>query len=231
MLIACATMFRDLPYIETWGKNHVSFTENQAGVTWAYQRIYEASKGADFIFYVHDDAECLEPYWQSRVEAEFEDPKVAIVGLGGAMGMGIHSLWKTPYEISQLQRVDYYSNQVGWEIHGKRETGSRNVAVVDGFAMAIRTSFLDQIGGWTWFPFAFHCYDTAMCLMAHRHGWKVRMVGVSCDHHGGGNSCSADYVTWCREHGTTPEREHREPHEWLAKQKWVKELLPLRVKP
>jgi hypothetical protein len=53
------------------------------------------------------------------------------------------------------------------------------------------------------------------------------MIGIDCEHHGGGTSTRAEYVDWCREHGTTPEREHREPHVWQYNE--FRDVLPVRV--
>lgn len=196
------------------------------GVVPAFQILYERNKHKEILAYMHDDLEIHE-LWVQRVADEFLDPKVAIVGLGGAMGLGVENIYKTRYQLQQLQRIDYYSNQRDWEIHGKQETGSRDVAVVDGFFMAIRTEFLKQIDGWRWFPHEFHCYDTALCCMAHSHGHKVRMVGVDCTHYGGGTSTKAEYVEALRERGRTVEQDHTEPHVFLYEQ--FRHLLPLRV--
>lgn len=204
-----------------------NFPQN-LGLVPAYQALYEKYRGEhDIIAFAHDDTETHEP-WMDRVLAEFDDPKVAIVGFGGALGIGTADIYKTPYKISQLQRIDYRSNQTDWDIHGARETGACDVAVVDGFFMACRTEFLKQVRGWSWFPHRFHCYDTSLCLMAHRKGWKVRMVGIRATHHGGGSSTTAEYVQNCRDRGTSVEAEHREPHEWMYD--FFRPELPLRVK-
>lgn len=198
------------------------------GLVAAYQKGYETNRTSDDILaFIHDDVQMLEPF-ADRVEAEFADPKVAIVGLGGAKGIGTDDLYRTPYKIQQLQRIDYMSNQTDAEIHGKRFTGACDVAVVDGFFMAVRTSFLDEIGGFKWFPHRFHCYDVALGLMAHRHGYKVRIVGVSCTHHGGGTSTTADYVQDCKDRGTSVAAEHTEPHLWMYDE--FRAELPLRVR-
>ncbi len=211
------------------------------GLVPAYEHLYQMTrKTDDLVLYMHDDVTVhpdsfLLPtqhgqlLWRDRLEAEFADKRVAIVGFGGAMGIGTDDIYKAPYRIQQLIRHDYYSNQTDWEIHGKRETGSRQVAVVDGFAMAVRTKFLDEIGGWSWMKTNFHCYDTAMCLMAARRGWRVRMVGVAACHHGGGTSITPEYLSFCRERGTTAEREHYEPHRWEYDE--FRDVLPLRVNP
>lgn len=182
---------------------------------------------SEILAFMHDDVTIHEEGWIARVEAEFKDPKVAIVGLGGATGLGLPDIYKTRYSINQLQRVDYFSNQRDWEVHGQHETGARDVAVVDGFFMAVRTSFLKEIDGWSGFPHNFHMYDAYLCLMAARNGYKVRIVGVDCTHHGGGTSTKVEYAEWCKEHGTTMEREHQEPHVFIYEQ--FRDSLPLRV--
>ena len=202
---------------------------NNLGPVPALQSIYETWTGrANILCIVHDDVEVFDPHWAQRVVAEFADPQVAIVGFGGALGIGLPEIYKVPYSINQLQRRLYMSNQTDWQVHGTRETGARDVAVIDGYFMAIRMSFLDEVKGWSWFPFNFHCYDTCMCLMALRRGYRVRMAGVECTHHGGGTSTKAVYNDWCKVHGTTPELEHSEPHRWMFRE--FSDLLPLWVK-
>lgn len=210
-------------------KHHVFHnSDNAGGVVPLMQRLYEGERSIgdmDILAYTHDDVECFDPTWNERVLAEFANPAVAIVGFGGALGIGLPDIYKTPYHISQLQRRLYMSNQTDWDVHGTREVGARDVAVVDGFFMAIRMSFLDEIGGWKWFPHNFHCYDTCMCLMALRKGYKVRMVGVECTHYGGGTSTKASYADWCKKNNTTPELEHLRPHRWMYDE--FRDLLPL----
>src|ERR1043166_126238 len=115
----------------------------------AFEHLSESLRLAEPVTaFMHDDCEIHDPDWPAKVEAEFADPKVAVVGLGGALGLGDPDLYKTASAPRQLARRDYFSNQTDWQVHGSRETGSRNVAVVDGFFIAIRTSFLDEISGW-----------------------------------------------------------------------------------
>jgi GT2 family glycosyltransferase len=180
----------------------------------AFHRLWEEHKGEDALLYLHTDLEILDANWAERLAFELMDPTVGVVGFGGAMGMGHPDLYKTRYRLEQLARADYWSNQVGWQVHGRQETGERDVAVLDGFMLAVKGELLKRIGGWSWFPFGFHCYDTSLCLMAHRLGYRVRMVGVRCDHHGGGTSTKPEYVEWLRERGRTVEQDHVEPHLW-----------------
>ena len=191
----------------------------------AYQQLYERNRHHSHIAFLHDDLEILEPW--TDVEREFADPKLAIIGFGGATGLGLKDIYKIPYDIWQLQRTDYFSNQTDWSTHGTLETGAKDVAVVDGFAMVVRTQFLDDIGGWSGFPFNFHCYDLYLCLMAKRLGWKVRMVGVRCTHHGGGTSTSAEYQELLTRMGKTAAEDHQEPHVWIYES--FRDELPVRV--
>lgn len=211
---------------DSFGGGHVYLNQPNIGLVPAMQRMYEELCG-EIICYVHDDVSVYDDQWHERVEREFDDPEVTVVGFGGATGIGVDDIYKTRYEITQLQRIGYASNQRDWAVHGTHETGAKDVAVVDGFFMAVRMSFLKEIGGWKWFPHRFHCYDTALCLMAHRKGYKVRMVGVDCTHHGASYSASPEYKKWCLENGTTMEREHEEPHRWMYE--FFRDELPLRV--
>jgi hypothetical protein len=226
MLISTAAMTPETP-MQQWldlcvDEHQASIFPNYPvnfGTIPAYQKLYEdpVFKAQGIIAYIHSDVTIHEKGWDRRIAEQFADPQVAIVGMGGATGIGTSDLYRKPYRIEQLQRIEYYSNQTDWATHGKRETGARDVAVVDGFFIAARRSFLDEIGGWKWFPYTLHCYDTCLCLQALRHGYKVRMVGVNVTHHGGGGSTTPDYRKWCEARGTTMEREHYEPHDWMYK--------------
>lgn len=224
MLIATASLTPETP-MQQWmdlcvdehqGSVFPNFPVN-FGTVPAYQKIYEDPEfhHQQIICYLHTDVTIHERGWDRRIAREFDDPQVAVVGMGGALGIGTRDIYRKPYRIEQLQRIEYYSNQTDWQVHGKRETGARDVAVVDGFCIAVRRTFLDRIKGWSWFPYSFHCYDTSLCLMALRHGYKVRMAGVDVTHHGGGGSTSAAYAKWCEMHGTTMALEHSVPHDWM----------------
>lgn len=204
------------------------------GLVSAYQKLYEEHRDThEVIIFMHDDVEvfeskCVGDAWAEDIQQMFlDDPKLAIAGLGGATGIGTKDIYKTPYHITQLQRTSYSSNQSDWQIHGTHETGVRDVAVVDGFFMAVRTSFLDEVKGWSWFQFNFHCYDVGLCLMAIRHGWKVKTIGLDCHHHGGGTSTKPEYEKWCKENGTDMAKEHTAPHLWMYDE--FRDLLPYEV--
>jgi cellulose synthase/poly-beta-1,6-N-acetylglucosamine synthase-like glycosyltransferase len=208
-------------------KFEIYLNEPNLGVVRAYHKLWEQYREEDILVYIHDDVTIHETGWMERVRKAFENPKVAIVGFGGATGMGSRDIYKKPYNIMQLVRLGYCSNQTDWPQHGMREEGERGVAVIDGFFMALRGTFLKEVGGWDWIHSNFHCYDTAMCLEAYRRNWEVRMVGVSCTHEGGGTSTKEEYAEWCVEHGTTMENEHSIPHLWLYNE--FRDVLPIRL--
>jgi GT2 family glycosyltransferase len=158
---------------------------------WAYDYAFQGSTFEltdkfDVLAYLHDDTLINDPDWVDRVLKEFEDPKVGLVGFGGAMGHGDPRLYLKPYEYQQLARNDFFSNMVDAENHGKRFTGQCDVAVLDGFALIVRREVLEKVGGWPLnTPIGYVCYDYWLSCMTRRLGYKIRLVGVPCQHLGG----------------------------------------------
>lgn len=168
---------------------HRNTIEQNLGVVSAYQKLYEKTT-EEILFYTHDDVVCREGGWDERVISEFEDPKVGLVGFGGASRHGTDELYKTPYRLQQLVRSGYRSNVDDAETHGARFEGSCDVVVLDGFVIAVRRSLLDCFGGWAWMADGcnFFCYDYAISALARRCGYRIRVVGVRCHHYGGRTS-------------------------------------------
>lgn len=170
------------------GSTYVADGRN--GMLTAYERGWrEAAKdGYDILAHCHDDLLILEQGWAERVMAEFEDPKVGLVGFCGALVHGSPDLYKSPYEHTQLGRSYVLSNMEEAEVHGERFTGSCDVAVLDGFALIVRRELLVRAGGWPVSSLGdggYIAYDYALCCMAHRLGYRIRLVGVRCLHMGG----------------------------------------------
>ena len=148
----------------------------------AYQQGFEESK-ADILGYCHDDLVITEKGWDTRVLKEFEDPTVGVVGFGGSWGHGDPHMYHKPYENVLLARRGFMSNMRDAEVNGSRFTGQRDVASLDGFSIFVRREVLEKAGGWPLdTPVGYFCYDYWICCMAHRLGYKVRLVGVACDH-------------------------------------------------
>lgn len=233
LAIAVATMKDGIPpLIQGWRnaatvKTEVFVRNNTAadnlGVIRSYQWLYDAMNRHeyDIAMYAHDDLQAMESDWDYRVKVEFRDPSVAIVGFGGALGHGTDDLYKRPFEIPQLIRIGYRSNVNDAEVHGERFTGAGNAVFCDGFALCIRRSFLDAIGGWSQLigNVDFIGYDMAICALARRYGWKIRVVGVKCHHYGGGTSVDVG----------VQQQHYIDAHTWFAKE--FVDVLPARVNP
>lgn len=171
----------------------------QMGVLPSYQAGYEYFKGTgvEVVAFFHDDLELKEQGWDEKVLKEFEDPSVGVVGFGGALRLGSDDIYKVRYHYTQLIRDGYGSNVDDAEVHGERFTGERDVAVLDGFCLIVRRALLDRVGGWPSHYAPHHCYDTWVCLMAHRLHYRVRLVGVRCHHHGGRTATRPEWNEWC----------------------------------
>lgn len=190
-----------------------------------YEQLYHDT---EIVGFIHDDLIIHERGWDERVLAEFADPSVHVVGFGGATGLGTDDIYKTPYELRQLIRVNYCSNVRDAENHGFRYTGSMDAAVLDGFSLFVRKSLLDAVGGWPTEHLVFHMYDAWLACVAARMGVRTRMVGVDCHHLGGRTSTKAGYNDWLKEkYGKTDVDIHREAHEWIYKE--FRDVLPIRV--
>ena len=173
----------------SWGGQVPIFIEDgKDGMLPAYQRGFEAARthSFDFFAFFHDDLIIHDAAWVSRVWEEFRDHRVGLVGFGGALQHGSPDIYQTPYDYHQLGRSHYLSNMTDAEVHGKRFTGSCRVAVLDGFALIYRRAFLEKMGG---FPLntsiSYVGYDYHSCLMAHRLGYHIRVVGCAVTHYGG----------------------------------------------
>lgn len=155
-------------------------------VTDAYQEMFNRCRPGSIIGYIHDDVICNELDWDVRIMQEFTDPKVGLVGLGGALRHGSPDLYRSPYALPQLGRSGFMSNMREAEVHGMRFKGERDVAVVDGFAMFVRWEVIQKAGGWPLnSKIDYISYDYWLSCMARRLGYRIRLVGIECDHLGG----------------------------------------------
>lgn len=175
---------------------------------------------SDIIGFVHDDVLCNDVDWHERVEAEFSDPNVALVGFGGGTGHGELDMYEGEFRIPSMVRVDFRSNLVDAERHGTRLTGSIDAAVLDGFAFFVRRNFMQEIGGWPVnTPISYFLYMEFLSCMVRRKGRKIRVVGVACEHLGGKTS------------GRNPHLhlDYEGEHRWLYEE--FRDVLPARIRP
>lgn len=201
-------------------------SEGNIGVVAALQKLYEMSKG-EILGYLHDDVEISEWDWDLKIREFFEkNPKVGLAGFHGAGWLGQPHIYKAPYELIQLARGSCRSNMLHAEAHGVRDLQASPVACVDGFSMFCRREFLDQIGGWEWFPkdIPHHVYDTALACMAKRNGWEVHYLPFACHHYGGMTATKVDFL---KEFGSTEGDIHSKAHAWMYEE--FRDVLPIQV--
>lgn len=218
------------------GHHKVRVCDNPGfGPVRTYQEAFEASAGP-ILGFLHDDLEIDEAGWDARVERQFAELDVAVVGFGGATRHGAHDIYSSDYELTQLGRLGYASNARDAEVHGARFAGDRDVATIDGYAIFVRRSFLEEVGGWPVSPMAygrnapggliFHCYDYWITLMARRHRKRIRMCGVACLHRGGGKGDA--WGGWLRSNlGIADSDVHRDSHRWIYDE--FRDVLPVNV--
>lgn len=183
--------------VRTWLENALAYepghphylrVEPGMDVVEAYQSGYEHST-SPIIAMIHDDVEIYEGGWDIRVLKQFSDPSVGLVGFGGALGHGTPDLYSVPYRLPNLARQHFMSNMRSADKHGSRFTGERDVAVLDGFALFVRRSILEKAGGWPVDkPYGYWLYSEWLCCESRRQGYRIRLVGVDCDHLGGKSS-------------------------------------------
>lgn len=168
----------------------------------ALQECYENTT-EPILAYIQDDVQIFEKGWDRRVLSEFDDPRVGLVGFGGAVGHGHPRLYCVPYYLPDLARQDFYSNMRSWKQHGKQFTGERDVAVIDGFAGFVRRTVLQNWhrkhqtpGGGNEItagfpqrePIGYYMVWENLCCEVRRQGFRIRLVGVECEHLGGRTS-------------------------------------------
>lgn len=180
----------------------------------------------DVLIYLHNDLTIHDADWIDRLMHEFETG-ATVVGFGGAVGLGNADLYRKPFNIWNMARRGYASNQIDAEIHGERFTGVRRVAVLDAFCMAVRADFLRSIGGWPVEHIGHHGLDLWLACESARHQKETRLVGVSVTHHGGGTSTRPEYAKAHWLQGGTLESDHVLPHIWIADQ--YRDVLPFQV--
>jgi hypothetical protein len=185
---------------------------------------------APVLMAIHDDVEICPSScpWDALTLSAFEDPRVGLVGWGG---LGHKDIYKSRYELTQLAREGYASATTDWKEHGDLLTTPREVAVLDGFALAFRREAYEEMGGWRKvidLGITFHGYDLAACLFMRRLGWKVMAVPVPCRHLGGRTSTTPEYQELLRSLGFQDDLEvHQKIHRIIYDE--FRSELPVRV--
>ena len=174
--------------VESWmrtaSEQYPSYIVKGKPILEAFQQIYK-NTSEPIIALCHDDLMIYEQDWDKRVLAQFDDSQVGLAGFGGALGHGTPNLYTVPYHLPNLARQGFLSNMRSAEVHGKRFTGERDVAILDGMALFVRRSVLDKWGGWPKEGVGYFMYAEALCCEVRRQGLRIRLVGVDFEHLGG----------------------------------------------
>ena len=197
------------------------------GVRESLNQIWNQSSG-DVIVYTHNDVMFYEQGWDSKIRIAFADnPEAGIVGAYGAKGIGTSNIYEAPYEMNQLARNGNVSNgRMDQSIHGFRNLKRKyeNVAVFDGYFLAIKKELLDKTKGFSDILPQHHNYDNLICVQSLENGYENIVVGLDLDHLGGRTDVGEN---WSEKFGKSKQDIHIEAHPPFYK--YCKGLLPVLV--
>jgi hypothetical protein len=221
-----------------WHRVAIESHPTNEGVPFALHRLWQMAQRYavddgvapqdNAIAYLHDDAFISGDGWDVETTGVFErEPRCGLAGYSGALGLGLDRLYDRPYDITNLIRMTFISNLRQAEAHGRRVLSVERVAVNDGYSLIVRQTLLDQIGGWEWWPFPHHNYDTAIACQCARAGMHNYYIPVASDHLSGFTANNTEGATLLRERGGEAAIHH-------ASAKFLydnfRDVLPLRVR-
>jgi hypothetical protein len=177
----------------------------------------------EFVAFIHNDTIILENAWDLKMEKYLTDA-VGVAGVCGATGYGNEKIYKRPFELADVARIDFRWNFDNQEVREYADSCSRGyddrwlrshgkslsdeltrAAVVDGLAMVVNRNVLEKTGGFDE-DFVFQGFDEDMCLHALDLGYKNYMVNVKYFHEGNGGATS--YLNLLKAHNITDELVH-----------------------
>lgn len=192
--------------------NNIIRNDTNVGVRPALNQIFEKATG-DIIIYTHNDVEFFEEGWDDKVrEAFFENTEAGIVGAYGAKGIGTNDIYQTPYQMQQLARNFCVSGaRMDKAIHGFRNLNAEfeNVAVFDGFFMAIKKELLVKTGGFSNILPQHHNYDNLICIQSIENGYENIVIPLDVEHLGGRTDTRED---WAKDMGKGKADIHADAH-------------------
>lgn len=205
-------------------KDMVIRNEENRGVMPAMRQAWQVGKlWTDYFFFLHNDVFIHTEGWDMQLERVLSSlPDAGCAGFYGAKGLATPDIYRTPYRMQQLIRLENVSNcnRMNAAVHGFRPIRggqqSEEVAVLDGFSLIVRTELLDKIGGFDQsFP-PHHNYDNDICLESLDKGYKNYVISMDANHLGGRTDVGED---WATPFGKTKAQIHEDAHPILYK-KW-----------
>ena len=181
------------------------------GVRPALNQIWKRAT-SDIILFTHNDVEIYTKGWDNVIRKSFEIDNVGIVGAFGAKGIGAADIYLTEYKLEQLGRMHNVSNaRMNKEIHGFRSLVREyeNVAVFDGYFMAIKKELLDKVGGFSDILPEHHNYDNLISIQSIENGYENIVVNIDTNHVGGQTDVSED---WAKNFDKDKQEIHKAAH-------------------
>lgn len=203
------------------GDNVIRNHEN-VGVMPALNQAWSILRNAtDYLFSLHNDVMLHEQNFDDKLVRVLSSlPDVGVAGFYGAKGLAVSSIYRTPYEISQLVRIENVSACLRMNpfIHNFRPPHgeSEEVAVMDGFSLLVRTELLNKLGGFDRSYPPHHNYDNDICLESIDKGYKNYVISMDAEHLGGRTDVGED---WTKPFNKTKAEIHRDAHPVLYN-KW-----------
>jgi len=196
--------------------------EENKGVMPAMNQAWQVLKhSTDFIFYVHNDVMIYDKGWDDKLLRYLQDlPACGVAGFYGAKGIGTNDIYRSPYVMQQLIRIENVSAcyKMDPAIHGFRPPRGdfEEVAVMDGFSLIVRTGLLNELDGFDRsFP-PHHNYDNDICLESLNAGYKNYVISMDAEHLGGRTDVGED---WNEPFGKSKAQIHQDAHPILY-EKW-----------
>lgn len=214
--------------------------DENAGVVKALNQIYQYCKNwADYIFYTHNDVMVYEQGWNKKIERILSEvPNVGVAGFYGAKGIGVPGIYRSPYVMQQLIRIENVSNCHRMDaVHGYRPIRAgewEDVAVQDGFSLIVSVELLNKTNGFDRAYPPHHMYDNDICMESLDKGYRNIVISMDAQHLGGRTDVGED---WTKPFGKSKADIHRDAHpvfyeKWSPKNKdsgLHKICLPIRV--
>ncbi len=169
--------FRDFPfpYPLTYHRN-----EENAGLIRALNQGAKLARG-EFLCFLHNDTELLEPLWLARLEGALRAP--------GRIGLaGLYGVRRLRRDGRYVGRTIVHSLAGGPTVRGERV----EVAAVDGVCLFLRRALLEAVGGFDEGYGFFHGYDRELSFAVREAGWRCAVINAPFIHRGGGTRTGED---------------------------------------
>lgn len=172
------------------GAKNILRLEHNKGINHVFHSTIDHFKNYEFIAHMHNDLMVVEQDWDTSIIMAFDVyPKLALIGFvgsneidaGGGRGGGTHTSY---------MGYKYKSGEgSAAEIHGARTRGVVPAAVLDHCAMIWRRTVLAEIPSQDMIDIAPHHFgDRIWCCEVLKAGYHIAMMGIQCDHFGGGSA-------------------------------------------